>query len=66
MINTMTPPVLWPALRRGWRHLQANRAERRMRRTTQLQVHGLSDRMLRDIGLYERLPRRPHIVPRGL
>lgn len=63
MINTISPPVLWPELQRKWRRLRANRADRRMRLAMQADLDRLNDRMLRDIGLHERPSGRPHRSP---
>jgi hypothetical protein len=64
MINTMSPPVLWPALLRLHRKLRVGRAARRERKHYQLEVERLPDRLLRDVGIYERPPRSFYRSPR--
>lgn len=57
MINTMTPPVLWPEFKHLAGRLATAFAERRARQRARLVLDNLSDRMLRDIGIPERGPR---------
>jgi hypothetical protein len=64
MINTMTPPVLWPALVRLHNRLRVGLAARRERKHYQLEVERLPDRLLRDVGIYERPARRVHTASR--
>ena len=64
MINTMTPPVLWPELVRLRRRLRTALAAQRKRKLHQLEVERLPDRLLRDVGIHERPARRLHAASR--
>lgn len=61
MINTMTAPVLWPALLRLLRRLGEARAKRREQRRLRHDMDRIPERLLRDVGL-RRMPLGPPVA----